>query len=50
MVSERILSESEIQRIIGMENNPRNKLLSRVLYAGGIRVSEVCRLVWKDSC
>ena len=47
-LSERILSESEIQRIIGMENNPRNKLLLRILYAGGIRVSEICRLVWKN--
>ena len=44
----RILTEAEVQRIIGMENNPRNKLLLRVLYAGGIRVSEVCRLTWKD--
>ena len=47
-LSERILSEAEVQRIIGMENNPRNKLLVRILYAGGIRVSEVCRLSWKD--
>lgn len=47
-LSERILSESEVQRIIGMEDNPRNKLLLRILYAGGIRVSEICRLKWKD--
>ncbi|MCK5199481.1 MAG: tyrosine-type recombinase/integrase, partial [Spirochaetales bacterium] len=47
-LSERIMSESEVQRIIGMENHPRNKLLLRILYAGGIRVSEVCRLVWKN--
>ena len=47
-LSERILSEAEVQRIIGMENNPRNRLLLRVIYAGGIRVSEVCRLRWKD--
>jgi len=47
-LSGRILSEAEVQRIIGMENNPRNKLLLRILYAGGIRVSEVCRLSWKD--
>ena len=47
-LSGRILTESEVQRIIGMENNPRNKLLLRILYCGGIRVSEVCKLVWKD--
>lgn len=44
----RILSEAEVQRIIGMENNPRNKLLLRILYAGGIRVSSLCGLSWKD--
>jgi len=47
-LSERILSEAEVQRIIAMENNPRNRLLVRVLYAGGIRVSELCRLKWSD--
>lgn len=47
-LSERILTEAEIQRVIGMENNPRNRLILRVLYAGGIRVSELCRLTWKD--
>ena len=47
-LSERIMTEAEVQRIFGMENHPRNKLLLRVLYAGGIRVSEVCRLKWKD--
>lgn len=47
-LSERILSEAEVQRIIGMENVPRNKLLLRILYCGGIRVSELCRLKWRD--
>jgi integrase/recombinase XerD len=47
-LSERIMTEAEVQRIIGMENHPRNKLLLRVLYCGGIRVSELCRLCWKD--
>jgi len=47
-LAERILSEAEVQRIIGMESAPRDHLLLRVLYAGGIRVSEVCRLIWKD--
>ena len=47
-LSERIMTEAEVQRIIGMENHPRNKLLLRILYCGGIRVSELCRLCWKD--
>lgn len=47
-LSERIMTEAEVQRIIGMENNPRNKLILRILYAGGIRVSSLCALKWKD--
>jgi len=47
-LSERIMTEAEVQRIIGMENHPRNKLLLRILYCGGIRVSELCRLKWKN--
>jgi len=47
-LAERILTEAEVQRMIGMESNERNHLLLRVLYAGGIRVSELCRLQWDD--
>jgi integrase len=45
---ERILSENDIHKMISCENHPRNKLILRVLYASGIRVSELCRLCWKD--
>jgi len=45
-LAERILSEAEIHRIIDMEHQPRNRLLLRLLYLSGIRVSEVCRLTW----
>jgi integrase/recombinase XerD len=47
-LAERILMESEIQRIIGMETNERNQLLLRILYAGGIRVAELSKLTWND--
>jgi integrase/recombinase XerD len=47
-LAQRILTEAEVQRIIALENNPRNRLLLRVLYCGGIRVSEACLLTWKD--
>jgi integrase/recombinase XerD len=47
-LAERILTEPEVQRIIGMESNERNQLLLRVLYASGIRVSELCNLKWDD--
>ena len=47
-LAERILSESDVQRIIALEPSPRNRVLITLLYASGGRVSEVCRLTWKD--
>ena len=47
-LNERILSEAEVQKIIGLEPNLRNQLLTRVLYASGMRVSELCRLCGRD--
>jgi integrase/recombinase XerD len=48
-LAERILSEQDIHQMIACENHPRNKLMLRVLYATGIRVSELCRIQGKDS-
>jgi len=47
-LAERILEEADIQRIIALEDNPRNAVLLRLLYAAGVRVSEVCGLTWAD--
>jgi integrase/recombinase XerD len=47
-LAERILSESEIHRIIEAEHNPRNKLILKLLYVSAVRVSELCSLKWKD--
>ena len=47
-LAERILSETEIHHIIDMEHQPRNRLLLRLLYLSGIRVSEICRLTWSN--
>jgi integrase/recombinase XerD len=47
-LAERILSQDEVERIIGSENHPRNKLILKVLFITGIRVSELCSLKWKD--
>lgn len=45
---ERILSEQEVQTMIALETNPRNRAILRSLYSGGLRVSELCQLKWKD--
>ena len=47
-LSERILSESEVHRIIDAEPMPRNKLILKILYCSAVRVSELSNLKWKD--
>ncbi len=46
-LAERILSEEEVLRLITLEEEPRNRVLLRLLYAAGLRVSELCALRWK---
>ena len=48
-LAERILSNEEVRSIIDAENHPRNKLILKVLFISGIRVSELCSLCWKDT-
>ncbi len=40
-LAERILSETQVHRILALEPNRRNQALLRLLYAGGLRVSEL---------
>jgi integrase/recombinase XerD len=47
-LAERIITEAEVQRLIGMEDHPRNRIILRLLYASGVRVSELCGLRWRD--
>lgn len=47
-INERILSELEVQTMIALETQPRNRAILRLLYSGGLRVSELCQLKWKD--
>jgi integrase/recombinase XerD len=47
-LNERILDESEVQKILAMERHPRNAAILRLLYVAGLRVSELCSLKWKD--
>jgi len=47
-LNERILSEADLHRIISLEPNPRNRAVLTLLYASGVRVSELCALAWRD--
>jgi integrase/recombinase XerD len=47
-LNERILSELEVQTMIALETDRRNRLILRLLYSGGLRVSELSDLTWKD--
>ena len=39
-----VLSKEEIQKILGMEKNPKHRLLLMLVYSSGLRVSEVTAL------
>ena len=43
-LAERILAEPDLQRLLARETNKRNAVLLRLLYAAGLRVSELCGL------
>jgi integrase/recombinase XerD len=47
-LSERILTEDQVLRMIALERHPRNHAIILLLYATGMRVSELCRLKWAD--
>lgn len=46
-LSERILTEEQVQRMLALEYDYTKRLLLRVLYASGGRVSEICALRWR---
>jgi site-specific recombinase XerD len=48
-LAERILSESDVHRLLALEPYPRNRVLLRLVYAAGLRVSEACGLKWRDT-
>jgi integrase/recombinase XerD len=42
--AERILSETQVQRMLAFETDPRNHAILMTLYGGALRVSELCSL------
>ncbi|MEQ8637951.1 tyrosine-type recombinase/integrase [Gimesia maris] len=46
-LADRILSETDVLRIISLEPQPRNRAILLTLYAGGFRVSEIRSLKWR---
>jgi integrase/recombinase XerD len=48
-LAERILLETDVQRMLALEPHRRNHALLRLLYSAGLRVSELCALTWRDA-
>jgi integrase/recombinase XerD len=47
-LGERILDEKSVHALLVLEPNPRNRLLLRLMYRAGLRLSEVTGLKWRD--
>jgi len=48
-LAQRILEESEVAKLIEAAPEGRNRVLLKLLYVSGVRVSEVCGLKWCDA-
>jgi site-specific recombinase XerD len=48
-LAQRILGESEVAKLIESAPEGRNRVLLKLLYVSGIRVSELCGLKWCDA-
>jgi integrase/recombinase XerD len=47
-LADRILDENQVQRMLLLEAQPRNRMILTLFYAAGVRVSELAGLQWKD--
>jgi integrase/recombinase XerD len=47
-LNERILSEADLNRMLNLEPDQRNRAILTLLYASGVRVGELCGLSWRD--
>ncbi|GAA6617578.1 tyrosine-type recombinase/integrase [Scytonema sp. NUACC26] len=47
-LAERILTEEQVQLLINVTTNKRDRTIIRLLYFAGLRVSELCELKWRD--
>jgi site-specific recombinase XerD len=47
-LAERILTETDVHRLLALEPDRRNQLLLRLLYIAGVRVSDIAALTWRD--
>jgi integrase/recombinase XerD len=47
-LSERILEEADVRKLITGETKPRNRLMLQLLYVAGLRRSEISGLTWGD--
>ena len=48
-LAQRILEESEVAKLIEAAREGRDRVLLKLLYVSGVRVSEVCGLKWCDA-
>jgi integrase/recombinase XerD len=49
-LAERIVGEEDVTRMLQADARPRDRVLLRLLYAAGLRVSEACGLRWRNLC
>jgi len=47
-LAERIMSESQVARMLALETNTRNHAILALLYRAGLRCAELCSLTWRN--